>query len=110
MRERETIRDGTEILLFVVLGRPHLLVELERLLFVERDGRRRDVVPALRHGLLERGEIDERFEHRSWLPARKDGAVVLRLVVRAAAHKREDFARPRIERNQRHFRLTAFAL
>ena len=64
---------------------------------------RRHVGAAVGDGLLERGQVDERLEHRSRLAARRDHAVVLRLVVGPAADKREDFAGLRIDGDERRF-------
>ena len=63
--------------------------------------RRRDVGAAVGDGLLERGQIDERLEDRSRLAARRDRAVVLRLVVGAAADERENLAGLRIDGDER---------
>src|SRR5207248_1834572 len=49
-------------------------------------------------------------EDRSRLPAGKDCAVVLRLVVRTSADKRQDLAGSWIERDQRGFGLAFSAL
>ena len=61
-------------------------------------------------GLLECGEVDERLERRSGLAAGGDGAVELRLVIGAAADQREDLARGRIDRDERHLGLALFLL
>ena len=68
---------------------------------------RRDVGALVPGGLFERGQVDERLEHRSRLPPRGDHAVVLRLVVRPAADKREDLAGLGIDGDQRRFRPAA---
>src|SRR5262249_15653848 len=107
VREREAVGDGPVVLLFVVLGRPDLFVEFEGYLLVERDGGRRDVGAPFGDRLLERRQVNERYEDRSRLPARHDGAVVLRLVAGASADERQDFAGAWIERDERRFGLAA---
>ena len=98
-RERAPQRDRTVVLALVVLRRPDLVVELPA-----SSASRRPSWPASRRPApsvgrpLERGEVDERLEHRSRLPPRDERAVVLRLVVRAPADHREDLAGPRIDR------------
>ena len=95
---------GSFVLAVVVAGCPGLLVELERRRLVQDDGRWRQVGTALGVRVLKGRKIDERLEHGARLPPRVRGAVVLRLVVCAAANEGEDFAGPRIDRNQRRLR------
>src|SRR5207253_2075103 len=96
VRKRMAVGDRTVVLLLVVFGRPHLIVELEGLRFVDDDRGWCHISASFRRRLLERRQIHERLEHRSWLTPRDDRTVVLRLVVRAAANERENFTRSRI--------------
>ena len=100
-------RDGALVLILVVLGRPHLIVELEGFRRVVHDGGRRHVGAARVGRLFERRQIDEWLEHRPGLTPRDDGAVVLRLVVRAPADERKNLTRPWVDRDKRCFGLAA---
>ena len=71
MGERAPERDRAVVLVLVVLRRPHLIVELPGRRRVVDDRRRRDVGAPVVGRLLERGEVDERLEHRSRLAARR---------------------------------------
>ena len=109
VRERVPQRDRPVVLVLVVLGRPDLIVELERLRFVVDNRRGCHVGLALCQGLLEGRQIHERFEDRSRLPSRHDGTVVLRLVIGTAADKGEQLAGARIDGDERGLGLPAAA-
>src|SRR5262245_37105912 len=98
------------VLVFIVRWRVVLVAVLEYRWLVDHDSRGRQRVCRIVHRFLERREIDERFEHRSWLPARRDDSVVLRFAVRAAADEGEDVACPRIDGDERDLRLALFPL
>ncbi len=102
--ERAPQRDETVVFVLVVLRRPRLIVERPGRRGVVHERRRRDVGPPGVGGGLERREVDERLEDRSWLTPRRDGAVVLGLVVRAAADEGDDVAAARIDGDERRLR------
>ena len=62
---------------------------------------RREIGAALGGRALEGRQVDERLEHRSGLAPRADRTVVLRLVVRAPADQRQDFAGARVDGDER---------
>src|SRR5439155_16375481 len=109
VRERVPQRDRPVVLVLVVLGRPDLIVELERLRFVVDNRRGCHVGLALGEGLLEGRQIHERLEDRSRLAPRQYGTVVLRLVIGTAADKGEQLAGARIDGDERGLGLPAAA-
>ena len=101
--ERPPPRD-LAVVLVVVARLPDPVVEGEGRRLVDRQRRRRQVGAPLLGGELERRQVHERLEDGAGLPARGDGAVVLRLVVRAAADHGEDVAAARVDGDERGLR------
>jgi hypothetical protein len=106
VREGPPQGNRTVVDLFVVLGRPDLIVELPCRRAVVHQGRRREAAALRSGGLLEGRQVDKRLEDRTRLPACDHGPVVLRLVVKAAANHRQYVARLRIDGEQRRLGAT----